>query len=161
MNFDDDDFDFDDLSEEEKREIENEMQEKENKTKNHPLFKKAKDICSLVMAIVESLPEEGKDMYESTLLESAYILAPKLAGAIGSESWLICMSNAALIRYHGDYLLSSTSGLKYFTNAEKDYVALMRKEMLEFQQLFKEWVIEFNKLEREEYEDEWGLFLRQ
>lgn len=113
------------------------------------------------MAIVESLPEEGKDMYESTLLESAYILAPKLAGAIGSESWLICMSNAALIRYHGDYLLSSTSGLKYFTNAEKDYVALMRKEMLEFQQLFKEWVIEFNKLEREEYEDEWGLFLRQ
>ena len=160
MNFDDDDFDFDDLSEEEKREIENEMQEMENKTKNHPLFKKASEICTLVTAIVESLPEEGKEMYESTMMESAYILAPKLAGAMGSDSWLICMSNASIIRYHADYLLASTSGLKYFTNAEADYVALMRKEMHDFQVLFKEWVQEFNKLEREEYEDEWGLFIR-
>jgi hypothetical protein len=99
-------------------------------------------------------------MYESTLLESAYILVPKLAGAIGSESWHICMSNAAIIRYHADYLLTSTSGLRYFTNAEKDYVALMRKEMLELQKLFKEWILECNKLDREDYEDEWGLFLR-
>lgn len=163
MNFndDEDDFDYDSLSEEEKQEIENEMREKENYRRNHPLFKKAKEIITLVSAIVESLPEEGKEMYESTLMESAYMLAPKLAGAMGSGSWQICMQNASIIRYHAEYLLTSTSGLKIFTEAEADYIAVMRKEMLEFQQLFIEWVKEFNKLEIEEYEDEWGLFVRK
>lgn len=164
---DDDDFNFDyeSLSEEEKAEIEKEMREKDEQRDNHPLFKKANDIIDLVTAIVESLPEGVKEIYESTLTESAYMLAPKLAGAMGSESWLICMQNGALIRYHAEYLLTATSGLKMFMEEDdvkinQDYIALMRKEMLEFQKLFVEWTKEFNKLEREEYTDEWGLFLR-
>ena len=158
-------FDFDNMSEEEKAEIEKEMREKNEQRDNHPLFKKANDIIDLVSAIIESLPKGVKEMYESTLMESAYILAPKLAGAIGSESWLVCMQNASLIRYHAEYLLTATSGLEMFMEEEdakinEDYIAIMRKEMFEFQKLFVAWVKEFNQYEREEYVDEWGLFLR-
>src|SRR5438105_1897444 len=101
-NDDDDDFDFnfDDLSPEEKEEIEKKIRQRNTFLKNHPLYQKAWDISKTVDALIESFPNEDmKEMYSSTLRESAMILAPKIAGAIGSESWLICMQNAAIIRY--------------------------------------------------------------
>src|SRR5436309_78120 len=94
------DFDYDDLSDEEKAELEREMKEKDRKRRNHPLFRKAEEIFKVVNALVETLDGMGKDMYASTLMESAMMLAPKLAGAMGSDSWLICMQNGAIIRYH-------------------------------------------------------------
>jgi hypothetical protein len=162
MDFSDDDmdFNFDDLSPEEKEEFEKEQREKDKKIKTHPLFLKATDIYKTVEALIHSLPEDEQDMYASTLAESSMMLAPKIAGAIGSESWLLCMQNAAIIRYHAEYLHTSTSGLKMYTSAQKDYVQILRSEMEEFRELFASWVKTFAKLDKEEYTDEWGLFLR-
>lgn len=154
------DFNFDNLSPEEKEELEKEQQEKDKKIKTHPLFLKANDIYKTVEALIHSLPEEEQEIYASTLMESSMILAPKIAGAIGSESWLLCMQNASIIRYHAEYLLTSTSGLKLFTSAQKDYVQILRTEVEEFQTLFKDWVASFTKLDNEDYTDEWGLFVR-
>lgn len=157
---DDENFNFDDLPDEEKEESEKEEKERKKAIKNSRVYLKAFEIFNIVKAIVETLSEEAKEIYENTLLESAMILAPKIAGAIGSESWLICMQNAAIIRYHSAYLLTSTSGLRMFTKTQKEYVQLFREEMEEFRELFKEWVQTFSKLDHEEYSDEWGLFLR-
>ncbi len=153
MNFDDDDFGLDDLSDEEK--------EKERYIRNHPLFKKAHEISILVEAIIETLPEDESDVYASALFESSIILAPKLAGALGSGSWLISMQNAALIRYHAEYLLLSNHSLNQIGKIDTNYVALLRTEMEEFKQLFKAWMEEVNKLDHEIFEDDWGLFLRK
>ena len=160
---DDDDFDFnfDDLSDEEKEEIDKQHREEQQALKNSPVYKKAFEIYNTVSALVESLSDEDKEFYQSTLLESSMMLAPKIAGAFGSESWLICMQNASIIRYHAEYLHTSTSGLRLFTKAQKEYVQLLRTEMEEFRELFKEWVQTFRNLEHEEYVDEWGLFLRE
>jgi hypothetical protein len=153
MNFDNDDFGLDDLSDEEK--------EKERYIRNHPLFKKAHEISILVEAIIETLPEDETEIYASTLFESSIILAPKLAGALGSGSWLISMQNAALIRYHAEYLLLSNHSLNQIGKIDTNYVALLRTEMEEFKQLFKAWMEEVNKLDHEIFEDDWGLFLRK
>jgi hypothetical protein len=162
MDDDDDffDFNYDDLSDEEKEEIDREYQAERKAIRTSPLFRKANEIYSTVSALVESLSDEDKNFYQSILLESASILAPKIAGAMGSGNWIICMQNASLIRYHAEYLLTSTSGLKLFTKAEKDYIQLLRIDMEEFRELFKAWVATFAKLDREEYTDEWGLFIR-
>ena len=164
---DDDDFDFnyDELSPEEKEEIEREMKEKDDYRRNHPIFKQAKKIFGTVDSLLASFKEESHaEMYGGTMMESAMMLAPKLAGAIGSGSWLLSMQNAALIRYHAEYLLTSTSGLKMFEAEEGEvdanYVQILRDEVLEFQKLFVEWVKEINRMEHEEYVDEWGLFIR-
>jgi len=152
-----DDFNFDDdFSDDDQDDFEKER----NQTRSSPLFKKAMEIVNTVSALVESLDDEDKEMYEQLLLESAYILAPKIGGAMGSGSYIICMQNASIIRYHAEYLLTSTSGLKMFTNAKKDYVQVLREDMLEFQSLFKEWVSAFSQLGKEDYTDEWGLFLQ-
>ena len=153
-------FNFDDLSDEEREEIEKEEREKRKAIKTSPVYKKAFEIYNTVNAIVESLSEEDKEIYKSTLVESAMMLAPKIAGAMGSESWLLSMQNAAIIRYHAEYLHTSTSGLRIFTKAQKEYVQVLRSEIEEFRELFKVWVKTFNKLDQEEYVDEWGLFLR-
>ena len=155
-------FDFEDLTPEEKEELEQEEKKRKAYINNHPLFMKAQEIPETVSALLESFPEEEmRKMYASTLTESAMMLAPKLAGAMGSNSWLLCMQNASLIRYHAEYLLTSTSGIQlFFENADKDYVQVLRDDMLEFRALYNEWMKEIRQLDEEEYTDEWGLFLR-
>jgi hypothetical protein len=71
------------------------------------------------------------------------------------------MQNAALIRYHAEYLLLSNHSLNQIGKIDTNYVALLRTEMEEFKQLFKAWMEEVNKLDHEIFEDDWGLFLRK
>src|SRR5437868_13572700 len=118
MDDDDFNFDFDDLSPEEQEELEREFREKQDKIKRHPLRIKGNEIYEVVSAFNESLTGDAKEMYAGSLMESALIINGKLAGAMGSDNWLICMQNASLIRYHAEYLHTSTSGLKAFTNAD-------------------------------------------
>lgn len=159
----DDDFNFDpdNMSPEEKEELDKEMKERHKRIYQHPLFKKAKAVDEMVAALIESLPEQAGEMYGSILRESSMMLAPKLAGALGTDSWLLSMQNAAIIRYHAEYLKTSTSGLKMFDDVDVNYTQLLRKEMTEFQVLFKEWVRSLDKLDDEGYEDEWGLFIKK
>jgi hypothetical protein len=156
-------FDFDDLTPEEKEILEREEKARKEYLYNHPLFLKARDILGIVSALVESFPdEEVKEMYSSTLTESALMLAPKIAGALGSHSWTVSMQNASIIRYHAEYLLTATSGIPlFFEKADRRYVQVLRDEMLEFRDLFQGWMLELNQLQDEEYVDEWGLFIRR
>jgi hypothetical protein len=162
MDDDDDDFNFDfgELSPEEEERLEREYREKQERMRNHPLTIKANEIYDVVSAFIESLDGDAKEMYASTLMESALIINGKIAGAMGSESWLVCMQNASLIRYHAEYIHTSTSGLKAFAEADENYVQVLRTTMQEFRELFKEWVKSFDSLDREDYTDEWGLFFR-
>jgi hypothetical protein len=137
------------------------MEEKDRKRRAHPLYKKANEIFQVVQAIVESMDEEGKEMQGNLLRESAMMLAPKLAGAMGSDSWLICMQNGAIVREHAAYLLISVHGLRDFTTVDESYIKVLRKEMEEFRTLFSEWMKEVHAMEAEEFEDEWGLFVRK
>ena len=165
MNWEDEDNDFDfndDLTPEENAEIERQMKEEEMYRKNHPLTKQAEEIYRVVTALVESIKDETeREMFGNTLEESCMIIPAKLAGAIGSGSWVISMQNAAIIRSHAAYILTGTSGLKYESKVDQRYVQMLREEMLTFRDLFAEWIKEIHRMEHEEYVDEWGLFLRQ
>jgi hypothetical protein len=97
-------------------------------------------------------------MYEMTLSESSLMLAPKIAGAMGSGSRILSLQNASIIRYHAEFLLTSTSGLKSLDSVDKKYVQLLREDMIEFRRLFRDWVLEIKKMKKDDYEDEWGLY---
>lgn len=164
MTWENDDFDFDfddELSPEEREELYREMMEEKRRRKEHPLVKQAEEIYRTVRALLDSIPEgEEREMHESPMMESAMIIPAKLAGAIGSGSWLISMQNAAIIREHAQYLLISTSGLKAEDSVDQQYVQLLRDDMIRFRDLFVEWIAEINRMEHEDYIDEWGLFVR-
>jgi len=139
---------------------EDDFESNHEKLKRFPLYIKAMEILDTVDALCECMAEQDRNVYGSILRESAMIIPAKIAGAFGSGSWLISMQNAAIIRYHAEYLLSSTSGLKHFTETDKKYVQVMRTDILDFQKLFVEWAKTFSDLEDDGYEDEWGLFRR-
>ncbi|CAN5857999.1 hypothetical protein BH11BAC7_BH11BAC7_07580 [soil metagenome] len=163
MAWDDDEDDFgNELTPEENEELDRQMRAEEKLRRNHPMTKQAEEIYRVTTALVESITDEmEREMFGSTMLDSCMIIPAKLAGAIGSESWLLCMQNASIIRSHAEYILTGTSGLKYESNVDQRYVQMLRDEMLKFQALFVEWVKEIHQMEDEEYVDEWGLFLRK
>ena len=98
--------------------------------------------------------------FGSSLIESAYIINAKLAGALGSDSYIVCMQSAALIRSNAEYLRLSNHSLNEMTNIEKKYISVFRVEMEKFRELFILWAKEVKAMkEKDEFsEDEWGLF---
>jgi hypothetical protein len=161
MAWDDDEQDFnEDPSADDNERMDREMRRKDRKLHKHPLYLKADEIFKTVHTMQETIEDDSRKMYMRTLLESAMMLAPKFAGAVTSESWLICMQNAAIMRYHAQYIHTSTSMLSQMTGIPKEYVAVLRSEMEDFRKLFKAWVKTFDKLADEDVNDEWGLFKR-
>ena len=162
-NDDDDDDSMENMSEEESRDFEQKLKAEDAYMRNHPMYKQSNDICDIVVAILQSLPENERDMH-SPLLESAYMLGPKFAGACNCGSWLLAMQNAAIIRHHAAYIATATYGFNIFGKEEVDqrYVQLLRDEMKKFRTIFNDWVKEINEMEKDEdeMEDEWGLFVR-
>lgn len=137
-----------------------EFERLQKRKKNLPVYKKAVEIAHTVHALNACLKGIDKEMYAHHLSESSLILSAKIAGAVGSGSWLISMQNAAIVRYHAEWLLTATTGLKDMTKADKDYVKVLRTEMEEFRDLFNEWAKEIHKMDKDDFEDEWGLFIK-
>ena len=137
-----------------------EFERKQKRRKNMPIYKKAMDIAKTARLLGSTLEGDDKEMYEFHLNESAMIMTAKIGGAIGSGSWLISMQNAAIVRSHAEWMLTATSGLKHMTKADKDYVKVLRCDMEEFRDLFNEWVKEIHKMDKDDFEDEWGLFIK-
>lgn len=157
--FDDNDFDFDDLSDEEREEIEREMQKQDTEVNKHPLMLQAKEILQIVDALLDSTDSDMIEMYGGTLRESAMLLIVKLSSALRSDSYVLCMQNAALIRDHAEYLRLSNHMLIDSNAFDEKYIIMFREEMEKFRLLFKTWAKEIRDKEND-FEDEWGLFLK-
>jgi len=133
---------------------------KQKHKSNMPIYQKAMDILKTARLLGLTLKGDDKEMYEFHLNESALMMVTKIAGAVGSGSWLIAMQNAAIVRWHAEWMLTATTGLKHMTEADKNYVNVLRIDIEEFRELFKAWVKEIHKMEKDDFDDEWGLFIR-
>lgn len=150
-----DDNDFEDFSDEENEEFNREREEKRKRLKSHPLVLQSQIIYEVVNALVDddSLPD-------STLLNSAMVIQAKLYGAITSDSYVICMQNASIIRDHAQYLLVANHHLNENSELDSQYIAILREEMEKFRKLFKLWAAEIHKMEPDFTDEDWGLFIK-
>jgi hypothetical protein len=160
MNFENNNMDFSKEDyDAEKKQHEQYHAKKDERMARHPLFIQAQEIADITTALIQSIADDReRALYEATLTESARTLAPKISGVLYSSSWLLSMQHAAIVRYHAEYLLSSTSGLKMLNSVDPRYVKLLRDEMLIFRELFKKWCAKINDMNKDEYDDDWGLF---
>lgn len=125
----------------------------------HPLEAKSREIVDSVFALCADLEkDEMSESYQPLLVEAATMIGAKVYSGLRTDSRLLALQNAAIIRYQGEFLLSSTSGMKDLTSANHDYLNVLRKEILEFQVLFIEWVQHIKTELENDMEDEWGLF---
>lgn len=152
------------LSEEEKAELQRKADLRREKVEKHPLYGKGREILDIVMHIVGSLPEEER-VFHAPMVESAMMLAPKFMGVCNTDMWIVLMQNAALMRYHAEYVMTGTYGFNIITNetqVDERYIELLRTEMNAYKKLFNEWMQEAHAMPRDPQldVDEWGVFVR-
>jgi len=162
MNFDDDDFDMDDfLSDEENEELNREMQRRRRSVKDHPLFMQVREASKTLETLLESAESSKEEMesFTASLTGAMMVITAKLYSALSSDSYLVCMQNAALIRNEAEYLRLSSHMLNASKDYDKAYVSVFREDMEKFRILFAEWAKEIRQMDKGEIDDEWGLFL--
>ena len=101
-------------------------------------------------------PPDYWDYYKQTMLGDGYEVGAKIRSSEAGGIYTIRMENAAIIRKNAQYIYSALLTLMHEKVIEEQYVRAIRAEIDKFRDLFKHWVSTF---EKDEYEDEWGLFV--
>jgi hypothetical protein len=160
MHFHDDDFDHEDFHDpESEQEFRQRRKQQQQRLHKHPLFRQAHEILELVDALINSAANtEEAELYAPNLRESAMIIVAKLAAGLQSDSYVVCMQQAAIIREHAESLRLSNHLLKYAEGFDERYIGLFREEMEKFRELFKEWAAAIKTMDRDFGDEEWGLF---
>ena len=127
-----------------------------------------------VFVLVESLcenlqPQPGKNPASSDvpvpgdylehltemMLADASLIPAKISGAEAGDLYILRMENAAIIRKAANDVMMQCSGFSMMGVANEDELEAVKREIEIFRDYFREWVASF---EKDEYEDEWGLF---
>ncbi len=123
-----------------------------------PIFLKAQEIVDLVRKIADLVPEDDEMLNYSIrlIIEDAYIIPAKIAGAEGADLYDIRMENAAIIRKAARDLTVQYHSLVEFGFEHAEYYLMVRQLVEEFRLLFIDWVAGFDKFNY--IIDRWGLF---
>ncbi len=98
-------------------------------------------------------PEHWED-YKGMMLGDAYQVAVKIQSS-ETGLYMIRMENASIIRKNAQFIKSSMLTAIAEGAIEEAHGKVIREEIDKFRMLFRHWVSTF---ERDEFEDEWGLF---
>lgn len=125
---------------------------------NHPLYQKALEILRLTEALVTTIPDDDVflEATKGLMMENAYTIPAKIAGAEGIGLYDLKMEHATLIRRAGRELFVQAGSVKLFNDAEGDYAQLLRLAIEEFRLLFVAWGKGFDVWDY--IVDDWGLF---
>ena len=129
-----------------------------NEYEKLPLFLKGKEILEVVtdiMALIED-DNEHLDIIKQFILEDAYMLTAKIAGAEGGDLYDLRMENAAIIRKSARDLMVQNQSLEMFGFEHVEYYSIVRDLIEEYRLLFIDWVAGFDTSNY--IVDRWGLF---
>ena len=133
---------------------------KRNVLKQMPLYQKAEQILKITMGLVEIVPKENEFLQETTvrfMMEYAFLIPAKIAGAAGVGLYDLKMENATLIRKAARELYVQAGSLRFEECIKHlDYIELLRNTIDEFRLLFIDWVADFDVWDY--VKDNWGLF---
>ncbi len=102
----------------------------------------------------DGFPAEYWEDHKAMVIGDAYQVAVKIKSS-EAGLYMIRMENACLIRKNAQYIKSSMLTMIAEKVIEESHGMIIREEIDKFRMLFRHWVSTF---ERDEFEDEWGLF---
>lgn len=102
----------------------------------------------------EELPEGFRENYRDMVMGDAYQVAVKIKSS-EAGLYMIRMENASIIRKSAQFISSAMLSMIADNTIEESHGMVIREEINKFRLLFRHWVSTF---ERDEFEDEWGLF---
>ena len=125
--------------------------------KQTPIYQKAEEIIHLTRALVETMDQEHTFAeIGNQMVEDAYILGAKIAGATGLDIYSDKMEKAVLIKVSACSLQASTTFCSEEGLADPEHLRVLSDEIENFRVLFVDWINTFH--ECEDYDDGWGLF---
>ncbi|MCC6290110.1 MAG: hypothetical protein IT249_19705 [Chitinophagaceae bacterium] len=124
------------------------------------LYNKWREIFLLVESYCETL-QDSKDYdhaekNKELIWQNLFIVAPKIIGAVGADLYTSKMENASIVRNNCREMMEQIKFTAMVGAGEEKYAEAIQREMDIFRKLFKAWV---NTFVKDEYEDEWGLFI--
>jgi len=125
------------------------------------LYNKWRQVYTLVEGLLsilepnEETPEDHLEDMRQMIRGDAMLVCAKIRGAEAGDMYVLRMENASIIRTAANTVYISMSGFRMMEVAEDAHLDAVRAEIDIFRGLFKEWVDGF---EKDEFEDEWGLF---
>ncbi|MBX3241140.1 MAG: hypothetical protein KIT80_16655 [Chitinophagaceae bacterium] len=124
------------------------------------LYNKWREIFVLVESYCETLQDSSEydqaQKNKELIWQNLFIVAPKIISAAGNDLYVLKMENASIVRNNCRELLEQIRFTAMVGANEENYAEAIENEMAVFRELFKQWVATFR---RDEYEDEWGLFV--
>lgn len=124
------------------------------------LYKQWQQVVTMLRGAFESGnfsedDEMNKD-WKAMTLGDAFLVGAKLRSSEAGNIYVLRMENAAIIRKNAQSVASSLLSFMVEGLIEEKYAMAIRVEIDTFRELFKHWISTFVK---DEYEDEWGLFV--
>ena len=104
----------------------------------------------------DSLPAEYWEDHKGMLLGDAYQVAVKIKSSESGNMYVLRMENASIIRKNARFISTSMLTMMAEEVIEEAHGEVIRNEINKFREFFKNWVSTF---EKDEFEDEWGLFI--
>ena len=98
------------------------------------------------------MPKKNKEL----IWQNLFIVAPKIIGAAGADTYTLKMENASIVRNNCREMMEQISFTAIVGAGEEKYAEAIEQEMDIFRELFRNWVATFIK---DDHEDEWGLFI--
>jgi hypothetical protein len=139
---------------------------KPNPTKDacKAMYTKWGEIISMLNGALSQQSTDVTDNDEATFMQSnismivgdAYEVGAKIRSSEAGGIYIIRMENASIIRKNAQFIKSALLTLTIEGALEENYCEIIRTEIDAFRELFKQWVSTF---EKDEFEDEWGLFI--
>lgn len=103
----------------------------------------------------QGFPAEYWEDHKAMILGDAYQVAVKIKSSESGNMYMLRMENASIIRKNAQFIKSSMLTMMTEGVVEESHGHVIRDEIDKFRELFKQWV---NSFEKDEFEDEWGLF---
>ena len=102
----------------------------------------------------DGFPTDYWEDHKAMLTGDAHLVAIKIKSS-EAGMYMIRMENASIIRKNAQFIKSSMLTMIAEAVIEEAHGMVIRDEIDKFRKLFRHWVSTF---QRDEFEDEWGLF---
>jgi hypothetical protein len=127
------------------------------------LYKKWNEIMMMLngaLGGLKELPDEDEVNFVTSrmamILGDAYEVGAKIQSSEAGGIYIIRMENAAIIRKNAQTVRSFILTLMIEGEIDEEHGEIIRNEINQFRKLYKHWLSTF---EKDEFEDEWGLFI--
>ncbi len=128
------------------------------------LYEKWNEIVTMLagaLGTMKEISEAGEDAdfvadQKAMTLGDAYEAGAKIRSSEAGSLYVLKMENASIIRKNAQFVKSSVLGLMLQDEVEEEHGEAIRNEIDVFRELFIKWV---NTFKKDEFVDEWGLFV--